>query len=372
MDTLFTGNYKVSCIKCGREHSIEESQSFCIGCGHGFPLEVKYQDYYPVFQLPNFLQNFESSPASSLVPLASISERCGAHVYAKCEHELPTGSFKHRGSKTEVLAALAFGYTEVVCASTGNMGVSLAALCAKYHLPLVLFVPAATPPQKLAAARKFGAIVKFCDGCFSGCEQQAAAYARATGAFLAGDYYLRAEGAKLVAGEIVNDLGGEAPDVLIVPCGVGTNAGAIMKGFEELVLGKLIDTLPQLCVVQSDCCSPIIDSLELGVKMKATRTDTLCSATAVADPYDYVKVKKYIDQTNGLWVKVPDDQTVLASKALAEQESIDCELSGAMPIVALERIKDKVAGKRVVTIITGAGYKDLSIQEEALTKIMSK
>jgi len=134
----------------------------------------------------------------------------------------------------EVLAAMNFGFRELVCASTGNMGVSLAAVCAKYRFPIILFVPGATPPSKLAAARKYGAIIKYVDGSFSQCEQEASRYASGTGAFLAGDYYLRAEGAKLVAGEIIQQLNGLAPDLVVVPCGVGTNAGAIMKGFEEL------------------------------------------------------------------------------------------------------------------------------------------
>jgi threonine synthase len=372
MDTLFTGNFSIVCIKCGKEHTIRQSQSFCTSCGYGFPLEIRYHDASRAFQLPDFLTDFGLCAASSLLPLFGISERYNANIYAKCEQELPTGSFKHRGSKAEVLTATAFGYSQIVCASTGNMGVSLAALCARHRLPLTLFVPKNTFPAKLAAARKYGATIRYVDGAFTLCEREAAEYAHSTGSFLAGDYYLRAEGAKMAAGEILEQLNGIAPDIVIVPCGVGTNAGAIMKGFDELASGGVMDKIPQLCVVQSEKCCPIIDSLELGVKMNASRTDTLCSATAVADPYDYVKVKKYIDLTDGFWVRVPDEQTVLASKELAEYESIDCELSGAMPIAALEDVKDKISGKTIVLVVTGAGYKDISVQEEALYKILNK
>jgi threonine synthase len=318
------------------------------------------------------MQNLSPLTESALIPLPRCSEKYNAQIYAKCEQELPTGSFKHRGSKTEVLTAIELGYSEIACASTGNMGVSLASICAKKRFPLTLFVPQATPQSKLAAAKKFGARIKYVDGTFSQCEREVSEYVRRTGAFLAGDYYLRAEGAKLVAGEIVSQLGHKVPDMIVVPCGVGTNAGAIMKGFDELVDARIVDKIPQLCVVQSDRCCPIIDSLELGVKMTASQTNTLCSATAVADPFDYVKVKKYIDRTEGIWTKVSDESVVLASKDLAEYESIDCELSGAMPVAALDKIQDKIANKTIVLVITGAGYKDIYIQEEALMKILSK
>ncbi|MBP6237470.1 MAG: pyridoxal-phosphate dependent enzyme [Saprospiraceae bacterium] len=364
-----TPNFNIQCVSCGTEHTIEESQSFCLSCGHGFPLEIIYGASIPFDQLPYFLIDMPENRPSSLQKLDFFSKKYNAHIYAKCESELPTGSFKHRGSVVEVITAKQFGYDTIVCASTGNMGASLAALCAKFGMTLILFVPKNTPAAKLAAARKFGAQMHYVDGAYSVCEREASEFAKKSKAFLAGDYYLRVEGAKLVAGELLMQLENKVPDMVLVPGGVGTNASAIAKGFVDLASGGLIDRVPQLVVVQSEKCSPIIDSLTAGRKIAAHTTDTLCSATAVADPYDFIKVKKYVEITDGFGVKVTDEASLIASKQLAEIESIDAELSGAMPLAALDNIKDKIVDKTIVLFITGAGYKDIHVQEEAYAKL---
>jgi len=375
MDTNFTNylhttRYTINCVCCGKEHSIQESQSFCTACGHGFPLEVNYWEYSPIVQLPYYLIDLVQAIPSSLVKLEHFSDKFNARIFAKCENELPTGSFKHRGSVIEVMTAKQYGFDTIVCASTGNMGVSLAALCARHRLKLILFVPKTTPTPKLAAARKYGATIQYVEGAYSQCEVEASDYAKHSNCFLAGDYYLRAEGAKLVAAEILTQLNNEVPDMILVPSGVGTNASAIAKGFIELASGGFIDRVPKLVVVQSEECCPIIDSLEVGNKVIANRTATLCSATSVADPYDYLKVKKYVDLTDGFGLRVSDKDILISSKKLAEIESIDAELSGAMPLAALDQIKDKIIGKSVVILITGAGYKDIHIQEEEYLKLL--
>ena len=367
---IFTEDCTINCVNCRLEHTIEESQSFCTSCGHGSPLEINYNELSPLVQLPNYLFGMELSKPSSLVKLDHFSSLYDAEIYAKCENELPTGSFKYRGSVAEVATAKRLGYNTIACASTGNMGVSLAAECTRHHIKSVLFVPKTTPAPKLAAARKYGAEIKYVDGAYSDCELEASIYAQDSNAFLAGDYYLRAEGAKLVAPEILMQLDDQVPDIVIVPGGVGTNASAITKGFVEMAYGGRISKVPQLVVVQSEKCCPIIDSLEKGAKVVASSTSTLCSATAVADPYDYAKVKKYIDLTEGFGVRVSDEDSLIASKMLAEKESIDAELSGALPLTAIDQIKDHIIGKTVILFVTGAGYKDIHIQEEAYSKLL--
>lgn len=369
---VLTTKYTINCVHCGQEHSIQESQSFCTTCGHGFPLEVNYAECSPFVQLPNFIIDLEQLIPSSLIKLEHYSNKYNSRIFAKCENDLPTGSFKHRGSVIEVMTAKQYGYHTIVCASTGNMGVSLAALCAKHHIKLILFVPKTTPSPKLAASRKYGAQIHYIDGAYSECEVQAALYAKEKSAFLAGDYYLRAEGAKLVSAEILDQLGGNVPDMVIVPGGVGTNASAIAKGFIELACGGLVETIPQLVVVQSEKCCPIIDSLEAGILVKADHTNTLCSATAVANPYDFKKVQKCVTVTDGFGLRVSDELTLKVSKDLAEIEGIDAELSGAMPLAALEQAKNKIEGKTVVLLISGAGFKDLAIQEEAYSKLLNQ
>ena len=55
-------------------------------------------------------------------------------IWVKAEYQNPTGSFKDRGSVTEITDALNQKKQGVICASTGNMAASLSAYASRVSL----------------------------------------------------------------------------------------------------------------------------------------------------------------------------------------------------------------------------------------------
>ena len=109
-------------------------------------------------------------------------------IWAKNEFLNPTGSFKDRGSITEIKAAITQGKKGVVCASTGNMAASLSSYAAKNKMLCVVVVPKNTPEGKLKQARICGAKIISIDGTYDDCVDKAKEYALENNFLLCGDY----------------------------------------------------------------------------------------------------------------------------------------------------------------------------------------
>ncbi|MCX8206075.1 MAG: pyridoxal-phosphate dependent enzyme, partial [Candidatus Micrarchaeota archaeon] len=86
------------------------------------PSHMKYHFALPLKEPHNAITMSEGG-----TPLICISEG----LYAKFEGVNPTGSFKDRGSSVEISKACELGIDHVACASTGNMGASVAAYAAR-------------------------------------------------------------------------------------------------------------------------------------------------------------------------------------------------------------------------------------------------
>ncbi len=89
---------------------------------------------------------------------AAMSERTGATVAVKAEHEQHTGSFKLRGATNVVHqldeTQLAHG---IVTASSGNHGIATATAAATRNTPCTIYLPAGASPSKIDAIRRLGA-----------------------------------------------------------------------------------------------------------------------------------------------------------------------------------------------------------------------
>lgn len=87
-----------------------------------------------------------------------LSERHGANVYLKSEHQQRTGSFKVRGS-ANLVHALSDDEARagVVTASTGNHGIGVATAAASRGISCTIFLPSNASPSKIADIHRLGA-----------------------------------------------------------------------------------------------------------------------------------------------------------------------------------------------------------------------
>lgn len=96
-----------------------------------------------------------------LIHLEKLSRECGAHIYLKLEMRNPGGSIKDRAAKAYIEDAFARGLLApggtVVEATSGNLGIGLAFVCAALDLRLALTMPASASRERMILLRGMGA-----------------------------------------------------------------------------------------------------------------------------------------------------------------------------------------------------------------------
>lgn len=102
-------------------------------------------------------------------PLIEVSER----VFAKSEFMNPTGSIKDRPAKFIIENALKIGKLKkgdtVVEATSGNMGISVAALCAEHGLKCIILMPSNMSEERKKILRHLNAkLIEVSEGDFDG------------------------------------------------------------------------------------------------------------------------------------------------------------------------------------------------------------
>jgi len=293
-------------------------------------------------------------------------------LYLKTESVNPTLAFKDRPLAVALTSAKQFGIAETVCASTGNTGVAAAAYSARAGLRCTVYVPAATPSEKLTAMEQYGACLVKVDGTFSDAYETAGRAAAERGAFNLTSTYLNpyaAEGDKTVAYELVEQLG-DAPEWVVVPIGAGPLLAGCYKGFREMKRAGRIERLPKMVGVQAAGCAPIVEAFEAGeleVKPWGRKPDT--RASGIADPLtsypaDGTRTLSVIRESGGAAMSVPDEELFRYRRLLAEKEGVLAELSSVTAVVAAEQLcRDGLAasGDTIIAIVTGHGFKDMTV-----------
>jgi len=376
--------YTLQCTECDREWDENETCTTCLECGGSLdsiynydfikkrlnlyalknsPISaLKYLTLYPILNLDKIVTLNEGG--TPLHACKNLSTRYGIDkLYIKNEGANPTGVFKDRGTLVEVTKALEMGAKAVCLASTGNMAASVSAYCSIANLPCYVLVPEGTPIGKLAQSLSYGARIIQVRDDYSTCAKLAEQMAEKHGFYLAGDYVFRQEGQKSQAYEIAEQLGWRAPDYLLCPVGVGTNLAAIHKGFVELKKLNLIERLPKIIAVQSEGANAVYLAFK-DKKKKYSPIDkvgTVCSAVAVANPFDGNKILNAVYETGGIIAEITDEEVLQAEQLLAKDEAIFVEPSGALPIAALKKLTEEKFFKKddiVVCVATGNGLKD--------------
>ncbi len=329
---------------CGGSLEIVYSGTGSIGPGTG---HWRYSGFYPVRKRVSLGEG--STPFLESV---KIGPELGLELFFKFEGTNPTGSFKDRGSAVEISAAIEAGASSVACATTGNMGASVSAYCARAGIRAVVYFPERTPESKVNQIKSYGArTVKVPGGYRDAVRLAERAVLRERAEVLAGDYPLRSEGEKSVAFEIFENFGG-VPDFVICPVGNGTLISSIFKAFSELKASGLTDRVPRLIGVQARGCNPIARAFRTGV-FSPVRPRTEADAIACGAPGDWKRAVDSVRSSGGFFVEVSDREMKRAVKVLGS-EGIYAELSAAAPVAAVEKLE--IRGSAVL-VITGTGLK---------------
>jgi threonine synthase len=289
--------------------------------------------------------------STPLVALAQVAaDAGGGKLFAKLESANPTGSFKDRGSAMVAAAARKANALNLALASTGNAGASQAAYAARAGLRLTVAVPRSTDPGKLWQMRAHGAEIMMVDGEFSDCD---AAYKALvdSGYFAAGTSNpYRQEGAKTLAYELFEQLGGSI-DRIIGPVGTGGLMVALGKGFAEIAA-----SVPGFKV-------PKIDCVQLGALMPLSGHDPLRKAIVtaatginIANPSMRDNVLSIVQDAGGMIHSVSEEELLAAQTALAKREGVGAEPTASVTVAAYTQARREGrigADEVVVAIVTG-------------------
>jgi len=386
--------YGYRCFKCGKKYSMEPMLYKC-GCGGSLDMQYdyekirkelkknfsefksqqpshwKYKLFYPVSkrhgnEVSGSAENLRFSCAlvtmneggTPLLQSVKIGKNIGCNLFFKMESANPTGAFKDRGSAVEITKAIEMRAKRVVCATTGNMGASVAAYCARAGIRAKIFAPDKTPKQKLSQIAAYGAEIFHVKGTYEDAAVAAEMQSK-NHYFLAGDYPYRGEGEKSVGFEIIEQM--PKADYIICPIGNGTLIYAVWKAVREMKIVGLIKKLPRLIGVQAEGCNPVVrafdnddDHIEPVKKPK-----TFADAIACGNPIDGLEALSALRESKGVAISVSDSEILNAIKILGK-EGIYAEPGGAAATAGLLKIASHgniFRGKNVVSVVSGHGLK---------------
>ena len=167
----------------------------------------------------------------------------------------PSGSFKDNGMTAAFTHARMVGARRVACASTGNTSAALAVYCSATDLGFraIIFIGSGKIAYgKLAQALDHGALTIQIVGDFDDAMQRVRQVADRLGIYLMNSINpFRLEGQKTIMFRVLEGLGWEVPDWIVVPGGNLGNSSAFGKAFIELKHLGLIDRVPRLAVINA-------------------------------------------------------------------------------------------------------------------------
>ena len=273
-----------------------------------------------------------------------LSQLLGAQVWVKHENHQPVGAFKVRGG-LNLVAGLseAERAAGIFTASTGNHGQSLAFAGRAYGVRVTIAAPEAANPDKVAAMRGLGAEVVLHGPDFDAAREWMAQIAAERGGLFVGPTDERLIcGVGTYALEIVEDL----PDVDVIVVPVGAGSGACGTG----IVAKAVNPAIQVIGCQSAQAPAMQRSWASGQLVSAEMRTT---AEGLATRVPFENTQRIMCEMLDDFVLVDDADIDAAVVTLLQHTHNLAEGAGAASLAAALQIKDRLAGKKVVLVMSG-------------------
>lgn len=331
------------------------------------PMEAIGRDAFD--QSLNTLWRYRAALPGNLEPLSLGEGRtplvkapfAGNTLHFKLEWFSPTGSFKDRGAAVMLAYLRTLGVEHIMEDSSGNAGAAIAAYGAAAGMKVKILAPDIAQPAKLAQIRAYGADVQLVPGPRDATETEAIHQSDQLYYASHNWHPFFLQGTKLLAYELWEDFGFEAPDNIIIPVGAGSNLLGCDIGFTELLRRGEIDRLPRLFAAQPANCAPIDASFKAGandlVPIETKRT--IAEGTAIKAP---IRIKAILDalrRSKGGTAAISEDEIVQTLKALAQQGFYVEPTCASAAAAATKLLADGTIkpGERTVVVLTGSGLK---------------
>ncbi len=302
------------------------------------------------------------SLGSARVPEESAGSAPGPRLFFKDDTANPTSSLKDRASYLVAAFARQHGIRDIVVASTGNAGSSMAGVAAAAGLNVRLYLPAAAPPAKIVQAMQYGAHVIKVDGTYDDAFDASLAYVTEHGGLSRNTAHnpLTVEGKKTSALEMFLQLGGRVPDSVFVPTGDGVILGGLYRGFEDLISWGLAGSMPRVFCVQARGSCALSRALEAGAFGAPVPSDTLADSISVDVPRGGFFALGRLQRHGGESVLVSDEE-ILKGQLYASRLGLFCEPASAAAVAGFLKVRERLpAESTAVVLVTGNGLKDIA------------
>ncbi|HVM12587.1 MAG TPA: threonine/serine dehydratase [Actinomycetota bacterium] len=288
----------------------------------------------------------------------ALGRQLGLRLWIKYENHQPVGAFKVRGNINKVLSLDPEERLRgVVTASMGNHGQGLCYAARLVDVHPIVVMPESANPDKVAAMRDLGAEIVFEGRDFD----EADAKARELEAEKGLVYFHAADDPWIVAGhgtiglemlEAVPDL-----DALVVPVG----AGGLISGVA--LAAKAIRPEVEVIGVQAKACAPYLASRREGRRVEAPSAETFAEGLAARVPTSlpFAMIDRHVDDL----VDATEEELRQAILLLLDATHNLAEGAGAAGTAGVVKLADRLAGKRVGTILSG-GNLPRAVLERAL------
>lgn len=274
----------------------------------------------------------------------TLSEIVGAEVWIKFENLQFTASFKERGALNKLLELdEAQRRAGIVAASAGNHAQGVSYHARRLGIPAVIVMPRATPAVKVARTAGFGAEVVLWGDSFDEARDRASELAIERGLTWVHPF----DDPAIIAGQgtIGLELHQQAPalDAVLVPVGGGGLISGIAVALQALAPATAV------IGVQTERYPGMYNAFHH--EKRPVERGTIAEGIAVIQP----------GQITGAQVRDKVADLLLVSEAtieeaillLLEVEKTVVEGAGASGLAALLTHRERFAGQRVATVITG-------------------
>ena len=333
----------------------------------------RYRELLPIDGEPTVGPQVGGTP---LVKADRLADALGVEeLYVKNDAvNYPTLSFKDRVVSVALSKAREFGFEVVGCASTGNLGNSVAANAAAAGMKSFILVPADLERSKLLGTSVYGAQLVGVHGTYDQvnrlCTQIAFRYGWAFVNINMRAYY--SEGSKTLGFEIAEQLGWKPPKNVVVPMAGGSLICKVEKAFREMQrIGLIDDSRCKFFGAQAAGCNPISAAVKAGTEdiRPVRKPKTIAKSLSIGDPADGYFAQKMIRESGGWAEDVSDAEIVEGIRLLAETEGIFAETAGGVTVAVAMRLLEQgriAPDESIVLCITGNGLKTQEAVAEAL------
>ena len=276
----------------------------------------------------------------------SINSITGAQLFFKCENLQKVGAFKMRGATNAVFSLPPEERKKGVAThSSGNHAQAVALAAREAGVQAYIVMPENSPKVKVAAVKGYGAEVIFCENTIQAREETLEGVIERTGATLIHPYndFRVIAGQATAAMELFEQV--EEPlEVLITPVG----GGGLLSG--TALAARFFSPDTTVIAGEPAGADDAWKSLKSGKLMPQETTNTMADGLLVPlGSRTFPLIQEHIKEI----ILVSEEEIVEAMRLIWQRMKLVVEPSGAVPLAAILKTRERWKDKKIGLILTG-------------------